>query len=167
MTSLPGKAEEIGDVPLPLADLLTDLSVLLAMQYRRAPLPIAPGLVRWFATRPQAQVVNELGSVMRRCILLGDETLVLQELQRQRFVTHMAPAHHSRVTETRCRRCVDAGALSKQGAGKKELPSRQQAEPSGWLSTTQLLPPVEASNSPTPSGSEWINASAVNPAPNR
>jgi hypothetical protein len=146
MTSLPGKVEEHNDHSLPLADLLTDLSILLAMQYRRAPLPIAPSMVRWFAGRSIDQVVDEAGSVVRRCLLLGDETLVLRELKRHRFATQLALALPPRVTEAACCLGTD-GAPRRQGAKNEELPSMERAEPSSRLLNTRVIPPVESSTS--------------------
>ncbi len=82
MISAHEKAAGLAADPLPVGALIRDLSVLLAMAYRRAPLPISPGMVRWFASRSGPEVVLELGSVVRRCLLLGDETLVLRELRK-------------------------------------------------------------------------------------
>jgi hypothetical protein len=62
--------------------LLRSMSALLAMEYRRAPLPISPDLVRWFASQTGPETAVELGGVLRHCLLLGDETLVLGELRK-------------------------------------------------------------------------------------
>ena len=147
MTSMPEKAEERNDDPLPLAELLTDLSILLAMQYRRAPLPIAPSMVRWFEGRSLDQVVNEAGSVVRRCLLLGDETMVLRELKRHRFATQLAPPRLAKVIEAGCGLGTDAGTFGWKAAQSEELPSMEAAQPAGSLRTTQLVPPVESSTS--------------------
>jgi hypothetical protein len=61
---------------------MRSMSALLAMEYRRAPLPISPDLVRWFAGQSGPETAVELGSVLRHCLLLGDETLVLGELRK-------------------------------------------------------------------------------------
>ena len=73
------------DSPLPVGSMLASLSILLAMGYRRAPVSISPGLVRWFAKRSGIQSADELGRVARLCLLLGDSELVLRELKRSRI----------------------------------------------------------------------------------
>ena len=65
-----------------LRSLITNLSVLLAMAYRRAPLPISANLVRWFANQSGPETAFEMGSVLRHCLLLGDEALVVGELRK-------------------------------------------------------------------------------------
>jgi hypothetical protein len=62
--------------------LLRSLSALLAMGYRRAPLPISGGLVRWLARKSGPDAALQLCSVVRRCFVLGDDALVLRELRR-------------------------------------------------------------------------------------
>jgi hypothetical protein len=64
-SALEGAAEHPGD-RLPIGSLIRNLSALLAMGYRRAPLPISADMVRWFAGRSGPEAVLELGSVVRR-----------------------------------------------------------------------------------------------------
>jgi hypothetical protein len=92
MISAHEKAVGLAADPVPVGALIRDLSALLAMGYRRAPLPISADMVRWFEGRSGPETVLELGSVVRRCLLLGDETLVLRELRRH------AAGHEEAVT---------------------------------------------------------------------
>jgi len=120
--------EGVGELPgdrLPIGSLMRNLSALLAMEYRRAPLPISADMVRWFAGRSGPEAVLELGSVVRRCLLLGDETLVLRELRR----------HAAGQEET----VTDLSNGSRKSPGSVIDPGRslnQEAEPSDPHSPT-------------------------------
>ena len=66
-----------------MAQMLGDIVALLAMQQRRAPLPVSSALRNAILRRGLPNGLIELGDFARRYLFLGDERMLLAELQRR------------------------------------------------------------------------------------
>lgn len=66
-----------------MAQMLGDIVALLAMQQRRAPLPVSSALRNVILRRGLPNGLIELGDFARRYLFLGDERMLLAELQRR------------------------------------------------------------------------------------
>jgi hypothetical protein len=62
--------------------LLRQHILLLAMKHGRAPLPLSPAVCRGLLRRGVLNDVDALGSVARRFCFLGDERMLLAEIER-------------------------------------------------------------------------------------
>jgi hypothetical protein len=65
-----------------MAQMLGDIVALLAMQQKRAPLPVSSALRTAILRRGLPNGLIELGGFARRYLFLGDERILLAELQR-------------------------------------------------------------------------------------
>ncbi len=74
-------AEGLQARPGEIAPLLRDLIALSAMRYGRAPLPISRSLLKICTRLDLAESVDDLETLVRRYLFLGDERLVLSELR--------------------------------------------------------------------------------------
>ena len=70
---------EIGKVVVPL---LGHLVALLAMKTGRAPLPVSSALCKSLVRRGLVRDLEDLGDLARRYLFLGDERMLLAELER-------------------------------------------------------------------------------------
>jgi hypothetical protein len=92
---------EYDDSPMPIGPILESLSILVAMGYRRAPVPIPDSVVRWFVNRSAPPSAEELGGVVRLCTLLGDSDLVLRALKRSWITAEGGPLRQPPGTSAR------------------------------------------------------------------
>jgi hypothetical protein len=66
-----------------MAQMLGDVVALLAMQQRRAPLPVSSALRNAILRGGLPNGLIELGNFARRYLFLGDERMLLAELHRR------------------------------------------------------------------------------------
>jgi hypothetical protein len=66
-----------------MAELFGPCIVLLAMKHGRAPLPVSPGLWKRLSRLGLLNDPQELESLARRLLFLGDERMLLAELRRR------------------------------------------------------------------------------------
>jgi hypothetical protein len=86
-----------------MAQMLGDIVALLAMQQRRAPLPVSSALRNAILRGGLPNGLIELGDFARRYLFLGDERMLLAELQRRprcaEVISEELPGHSGIATE--------------------------------------------------------------------